>query len=450
MNISVIGTGYVGLITAVCLANDGNRVFAIDKDFSKIKKLRQNIPTIYEENLTEELIKANESHNIEFTDNSTEAIKNSDIIFIAVGTPPKENGEVDLSFIEKVAHEIGQNLTEEREVIIITKSTVPLGTNLKVKELIKNINPTAKFQICSNPEFLREGKAIFDFKNPDRIIIGCENEKTGNIVSQLYSNFVTNSEQILITDVATAELIKYASNAFLATKVTFINEMADICHISGANIKALAQGMGLDKRIGKDFLNAGPGFGGSCFPKDTLGLAQIAKQLGLKHQINEATVKANLDRFDNLANRLVNYLTNYKNKYNLTIPQITFLGASFKAGTDDIRYSPAMIIISKILQLSANQAQYIICDPKALINTRAEIEQNDTLNKLDIKYCDNIKSTEIATTDIFVILTEWLEFKCENHLNKLASQKQKPLIVIDYRNLLDSSKLDKSIIYHSL
>ena len=336
MNISVIGSGYVGLITGACFAEFGLNVTCVDNDVKKIKALKKGVVPFYEPGLEELLQKNIEAGRMHFTTNMGEAVDSSLVVFIAVGTPPRGDGSADMKYVEAVAKEIAKNTKSYK--VIVTKSTVPVGTGDIVQKIIsKNLKEKVGFDVVSNPEFLREGAGIEDFMRPNRIVIGTSSDQATAIMKDLYRPLYLIETPIVITDVKTAELIKYSANAFLATKISFINEIANLCESVGANVQTVAKAIGLDKRIGPKFLHAGPGYGGSCFPKDTLALLQIGNEQKVNLGIIEATVKANEHQKQKTADNIVKTLGNIKGK------AICMLGLSFKPKTNDIRDAPFFI-----------------------------------------------------------------------------------------------------------
>ncbi len=419
MKITVIGTGYVGLVSGICFAKLGHQVVCVDKDYSKINGLKQEIIPIFEPNLKELLLSVKSDKKISFTTDLNQALQGSQAVFIAVGTPQGEDGSADLSYVLGAAQEIAQYSQSFK--VIVTKSTVPANTGAKIREIVAKINPQLDFAIVSNPEFLREGSAIEDFMNPDRVIIGVEDEKAKKIMAEIYQDFADN--KILYTDIITAELIKYASNSFLATKISFINEMADLCEKTGGDIKLLSSGLGLDSRIGNKFLNPGPGFGGSCFPKDILAILNIASENGVKLSLIDAVIKSNKLRQEKMTARILNAFDGvYKNK------KIALLGLAFKGNTDDIRYSPAIKIASNLAKKSL---QIFAHDPEAIANAKKELAQFN-----NIRYFDNAyEATEDA--DLIVIATEWKNFS-ELDLIKIKTISKAKKIV-DLRNIIDAT-----------
>jgi len=389
MKITIIGTGYVGLTSALCFANVGHQVLCLDNDQNKIQKLQNKIPTIFENRLEEMLSKALDSKNIEFTTDFSKAINFSNIIILAVGTPQNEiSGEADLTYIHQAINSAKKYINEDK--IFITKSTVPVGTNHQIQKILQE-NCPHQIHIASNPEFMREGFAIDDFMKPDRIVLGIDHKNCQEPLNQLYQFWLNQNYPILYTDITTAELIKYASNAFLMTKICFINEMEELASKLQANIQDLSLGMGLDHRIGKAFLNPGPGIGGSCFPKDSMALKFIAKENDLELSIINQVIDSNYLRFKKMAEKIKKFFDK---------KEIAVLGLAFKAGTDDVRMSPAIEIIKYLL---ADDFKIFAYDPKAIENTQKILGDK-------IIYCQNLAQCFVKSQNI-VILTEWQEFK---------------------------------------
>ncbi|GDX35852.1 UDP-glucose 6-dehydrogenase [Alphaproteobacteria bacterium] len=431
MKIAVIGTGYVGLVSAVCFAKIGHQVIGIDKIAEKISKLQNNEIPIFEPNLKEALEEVVAQKRISFTTDLAEGIKDAKAIFIAVGTPQDEDGSADLSYVLQACKEIAKFSLEPK--LIVTKSTVPAKTGEKIKKLLKDVRADLKFLVASNPEFLREGCALDDFMNPDRIVIGCDDEESKKILSDIYDFFPAS--KIYYTDIITAELIKYASNSFLATKIAFINEMANLCEKLGANITDLSKAMGQDTRIGEKFLNVGPGFGGSCFPKDIIALVSIANQTNLKLSIVETVIESNKNRIILMVNKIKNALANI-----LSGKKIALLGLAFKANTDDIRYSPAILIAKELLKQNAIISAH---DYQAITNS-----QNALKDFKNIKfYQDPIDA--IKDCDLIIIATEWQEY-CYLDFDKIKKITNCRKIV-DLRNIFNSSDIEKhGFSYHCI
>lgn len=431
MKIAVIGTGYVGLVSAICFAKIGHEVIGIDKIAEKISKLQNNEIPIFEPNLKEVLEEVVAQKRISFTTDLAEGIKDAKAIFIAVGTPQDEDGSADLSYVLQACEEIAKFSSHSK--LIVTKSTVPAKTGEKIKKLLKDVRADLKFLVASNPEFLREGCALDDFMNPDRIVIGCDDEESKKILNDIYSFFPAS--KIYHTDIITAELIKYASNSFLATKIAFINEMANLCEKLGANIADLSKAMGKDTRIGEKFLNVGPGFGGSCFPKDILALVNIANQANLKLSIVETVVESNKNRLILMVDKINKALAN-----NLAGKKIALLGLAFKANTDDIRYSPAILIAKELLKQNAIISAH---DYQAINNS-----QNELKDFKNIKFYQE-PIDAIKDSDLIIIATEWQEY-CYLDFDKIKKITNCRKIV-DLRNIFKASDIEKhGFIYHSI
>ena len=418
MHIAIIGTGYVGLVTGTCFAEFGVEVTCVDKDESKITPLLKGEIPIYEPGL-QELVKKNiNDGRLRFTTELSEGVKDALVVFIAVGTPPREDGSADLSHVLQVAAEISECMDTYK--VIVTKSTVPVGTGEKVRKELSKRLPAEKFDIASNPEFLREGSAIGDFMRPDRVIIGAETEQARAILRDLYRPLYLIETPFVFTNVATAELIKYASNAFLATKITFINEMANLCEQIGGDVHVVAKAMGLDGRIGPKFLRAGPGYGGSCFPKDTLALLNISRELGHPSKIVESVVEVNNAQTQRAYGKVKDILGgDVKGKV------VGLLGLAFKPNTDDFRESPAEVIINGVRNDGGTVRAF---DPAAMDQAR------DHLGEEGITFCENSYDA-VTGADVMVIVTEWNQFRLLN-LSKCKELLKSPNLV-DLRNVYE-------------
>lgn len=433
MQLCIIGTGYVGLITGACLSEMGNYVICVDNDEEKLKKLKNGITPLYEPGL-EELILANVSEGrLEFTNDLNYAVKKSIACFIAVGTPSGDDGSCDLSFVLSVANYIGKAMRECNEYkIIVDKSTVPVGTHKLVEEEIKK-NYKGEFDVVSNPEFLKQGAAVDDFLKPDRVVIGSESEKAIDIMREIYNPFTRTGNPIIIMDIKSAEMTKYAANAFLATKISFANEMANISEKVGANADLVRIGMSSDKRIGNQFLFHGLGYGGSCFPKDVQALIKTASDFGIDSDLLKATHKVNVNQRKNFVNKILKH-------YNNDIKNKTFAvwGLSFKPRTNDMRESPAITIINMLLDKGAKIKAY---DPKAM--ETAKIIFGDK-----IVYSSNSYEA-LENADALILITEWNEFKRPS-FDKIKSKLKEP-IIFDGRNQYDKKRMtDRGIKYISL
>ena len=419
--ICVIGTGYVGLVTAIGLSDFGNHIIGVDVDTVKIENLKKGISPIYEPGIEEYLLRNLKSKRLQFSNNIDDSIKKSTVIFIGVGTPSLKSGEADLSQVMSVADKIAENLNEYK--IIVTKSTVPVGTNQMIIDRVKS-KTNKTFDVVSNPEFLREGKAIIDFFNPDRVIIGYKSDKARKIMENVYRALRINQTPFVWCNLETAELIKYASNAFLATKITFINQIANLSEKIGADVHLVAKAMGMDGRISQKFLHPGPGYGGSCFPKDTRALVNIGKKLNVDMSLVKEVVRANENQKLFIVEKIRKC---YKNN---NIKTIAILGLAFKAETDDMRESPSIVVIKELLKdnliIKAN-------DPKSMNN--AKIIFGDK-----IEYFEN-EFDAVKDADMLVILTEWNEYRNIdiNRIKELMNGN----IIIDTRNILDGKELKK-------
>jgi UDPglucose 6-dehydrogenase len=422
MKITVIGSGYVGLVSGICFAKIGHEIVCVDKDESKITKLNSGIIPIFEPGLELLLENSVKAKKISFTTNLKEALEGSNAVFIAVGTPQDEDGSADLSYVLAAAKEIAE--LSDSYKLIITKSTVPAGTGAKIKKLVAQTNPQLDFAVASNPEFLREGAAIDDFMNPDRIVVGVEDEKSAQIFAEIYQAFA--AEKLIVTDIITAELIKYAANSFLATKIAFINEMADLCEVVGGNIKQLSHAIGLDSRIGEKFLNPGPGFGGSCFPKDILALLNVAKENKIDLSVVDSVIASNASRKVKMTQKISDILEG-----KIDGKKIALLGLAFKGNTDDIRYSPAIAIAKELLKKGAKISA---TDPEAIINSRKEFLEFKNIEFFNDAF-DAMKDA-----DLIVIATEWDNYReLDLEKIKLATKSKK---ILDLRNLFDAKKME--------
>jgi UDPglucose 6-dehydrogenase len=434
MKITIVGTGYVGLVSGTCFAEFGVNVTCIDKDKNKIDNLKKGIIPIFEPGL-DELVKKNiSSKTLFFETDLKKSINGSDAIFIAVGTPSKKtDGHADLSYVYAVAEEIAECLSHYS--VIVNKSTVPIGTGKKVHEIIKNKRPKLDFDVASNPEFLREGSAINDFMRPDRVVIGCESKKAKAILKELYRPLYLLETPIIFTRRETAELIKYAANSFLATKITFINEISDLCEKVGANVSDVSIGIGLDGRIGKKFLHPGPGYGGSCFPKDTLALVKTAQDNNSPLNLVEHVVKSNRDRKKNMYKRILNALGDYEKK------KISILGLTFKPNTDDMRDSPSLDLIPELIK---NKCFLKLFDPEGMKEAKTIFKK---FHK-NIEWC-NDSYDACNKADALVILTEWNQFRALD-LKKLKKLLNQP-IIIDLRNIYSPEEIkNMGFKYYSL
>jgi UDPglucose 6-dehydrogenase len=425
MKITVIGAGYVGLVTAACFADLGNDVLCAKKSSSNLDKLRKGISHIYEPGLSEMLQMNIKDGRIKFTNNIKEAIDFSDVVFICVGTPQSETGKANLSQVEDVSRQIAQNMDSYK--LIIEKSTVPVNTHQWVKKTVERYSQNdIPFDVASNPEFLREGTAIYDFMNPDRVVVGVESERAKQIFEELYHPFTEKGYPLLIATPAEAELIKHASNSFLAMKISYINMLADLCEKVGIDVNMVADGIGFDGRIGRQFLNAGIGYGGSCFPKDVKAFIKIAEDHGLDFGLLKETEKINAERRNKFLEKVENILWINKDK------NITIWGLAFKPDTDDIREAPAIDIVRGLNEIGANLKLY---DPEATDNFKKIFPVEDNIEYFEDKY-DALKDS-----DALLIITEWNEFK-EADLDKVKNLMRLP-IIIDGRNIYEKDAMNQ-------
>ena len=415
MHVTMIGTGYVGLVSGACFADFGHTVTCIDKDASKIERLRAGGIPIYEPGLDVLVAKNVQAGRLFFDTDATEAVKKADAVFIAVGTPTRRgDGHADMSYVHAAAEEIAGLL--DGFTVIVTKSTVPVGTGDDIERIVKAKRPDAQFAVVSNPEFLREGAAIEDFKRPDRVVVGVEDERARPVMTELYRPLFLNETPILFTGRRTSELIKYAANAFLAMKITFINEMADLCEAVGADVQQVARGIGLDKRIGSKFLHAGPGYGGSCFPKDTLALVRTAAAAGAPTRLIETTVEINDARKKAMATKVADTMDG-----DLTGKTVGVLGLTFKPNTDDMRDAPSLDIIPALQAMGAKVQAY---DPEGAH------EAKHLLPGVEFK-SDSYEAA--AGADALVIITEWDQFRALD-LDRVKEVMKTPAL-IDLRNI---------------
>jgi len=419
MKLSIIGTGYVGLVTGTCFAEVGHHVICVDNDANKVKLLQGGGIPIYEPGL-EELVKKNvAAGRLKFTSSTAEGVQNSDVVFIAVPTPPQPDGSVDLSYIERVARDIAASVTGYK--IVVDKSTVPVKTGEKVSETIKRYCAAgAEVDVVSNPEFLREGFAVGDLMNPDRVVIGVRTERPVAAMKEIYTPF---KAPIIVTDINSAELIKHAANSFLALKISYINAVANICEAAGANVQEVAHGIGLDDRIGRRFLNAGIGFGGSCFPKDLTAFIKISEQIGYDFRLLKEVQRINGDQMDRFIKKITDTLWVLKDK------KIGVLGLAFKQNTDDVRSSPAIDLCQRLLK---DGATLRVHDPKAMDKAKSLLPS--------VTYVDDMNAVAEGC-DALVIATEWDEFKKLDLVR--AKQSMTAPLFFDGRNLFDPAEMTK-------
>ncbi len=421
MRIAMIGTGYVGLVSGTCFSEFGIEVVCVDKDARKIELLHQNVMPIYEPGLDTLVADNVKAGRLSFTTDFKAAVKDADAVFIAVGTPSRRgDGHADLSYVYAAAEEIADAM--DGYTVVVTKSTVPVGTGDEVEQIIRKRRPDAEFDVVSNPEFLREGSAINDFMRPDRVVIGTESERARAVMKQLYRVLYLIETPIVFTSRRPSELIKYAGNTFLATKITFINEIADLCEKVGANVHDVAKGIGLDGRIGKKFLHAGPGYGGSCFPKDTLALVKTARDFGAPIRVVETVVAVNDERKKKMAERVVAACGgSVKGK------AVAVLGLTFKPNTDDMRDSPSLDIVPALVEAGAEVRAF---DPEGMEEAKKLLPA--------ITYCDDAYAT-LAGADCLVIVTEWNEFRALD-IGRIKSLLNAP-VVVDLRNVWDPAEM---------
>jgi len=414
MRIAMIGTGYVGLVSGACLSEFGHDVICVDKDPKKVQALKAGGIPIFEPGLEAVVAAGTKSGRLSFTDSTADAVKGARAIFIAVGTPSRRgDGHADLTYVHAAAEEIARSL--DGYAVVVTKSTVPVGTSREVETIIRRVRPDAVFDMASNPEFLREGSAIEDFRRPDRVVVGCDTEKARAVMREVYRPLFLNETPMLFTSRESSELIKYAANAFLATKITFINEMADLCEKVGADVQDVARGIGLDGRIGNKFLHAGPGFGGSCFPKDTLALRKTAQDYGAPTRIVEAVVEVNDARKVAMAKKIELAFGGVKGK------TIAVLGLTFKPNTDDMRDAPSLVIVPHLQQQGATIRAF---DPEGAHEAKKLLP--------NVKLCADAYDA-VNGADGVVILTEWNQFRALD-VTRIKSLLKAPLMV-DLRNI---------------
>ncbi|MBV8061418.1 MAG: UDP-glucose/GDP-mannose dehydrogenase family protein [Alphaproteobacteria bacterium] len=415
MHITVIGAGYVGLVSAACFAEFGHRVTCVDVDAGRVERLRRAEIPIYEPGLDELVAQNVKKQTLSFETDIAAPLATSDAVFIAVGTPSRRgDGHADLSYVYNASRDIARHL--KQYTVVVTKSTVPVGTGREIEKIIRETNPAAEFDVCSNPEFLREGSAINDFMRPDRVVVGCQSERAAAVMRAIYRPLYLIETPIVLTSLESAELIKYASNAFLATKITFINEIADLCEKVGADVQTVAKGMGLDGRIGRKFLHAGPGYGGSCFPKDTLALMQTARLNKVPMRLVEATIDVNNNRKKAMAQRVVVACGGSVQGKTMAI-----LGVTFKPNTDDMRDSVSLDVIPALQQAGATIRAY---DPVGMKEAAAYFQ--------NVAWCDNAYEA-MQGADAAVILTEWNEFRALD-ITQMKQCLQAPVLV-DLRNI---------------
>ncbi len=422
MKICIIGSGYVGLVSGTCFSELGNKVICVDNNKQKIENLKKGIIPIYEPGLQELILRNIKQKRLNFSTDVSSSIKNSDIIFICVGTPTiKNSNKANLKYVYKVVTDIKKNLNKYK--IIVTKSTVPVTTGDQIEKILTSKKNKIKFDVISNPEFLREGEAIRDFMYPDRVVIGTNSKKANNIMKNLYFPLIKKTNRYFYTSRRAAELIKYASNAFLATKISFINEISNLCENTNIDVKEISSGIGLDNRIGDRFLRAGPGYGGSCFPKDTRALVATSSQFKTNLSIVKSVINSNKSRYKILISKINKIM---KNK--LKSKNITFLGVTFKPGTDDMREAASLKLIPYLISKGCNVSYY---EPTGI---------KDNFNNDKVKYINNTKEA-CKKADLIIIHTEWNEFKQLN-LKKISNKKNYK--IYDLRNLYSPVKMKKN------
>ena len=422
MNIAIVGTGYVGLVSGTCFSEMGINVTCVDVDEKKIENLKKGVISIYEPGLEDMVRKNIQAGRLNFTTDLADVLDDVEIVFSAVGTPPDEDGSADLKYVLAVAKAIGKNI--KKYTVVVTKSTVPVGTAKKVKETIQaeldKRGENVKFDVASNPEFLKEGAAIKDFMSPDRVVVGIESEKAKEIMSRLYKPFMLVSDRLIFTDIPSAEMIKYAANSMLATRISFMNDIANLCELVGADVNMVRKGIGTDTRIGKKFLYAGCGYGGSCFPKDVKALIKTAQKVGYDMEVLQAVESVNEKQKSILFNKLMKHFNgDIKGK------TIAIWGLAFKPETDDMREAPALVLIDKIISVGASVKVY---DPIAMPECKRRIGDK-------VVYCKDMYEA-VVNVDTLLLVTEWKEFRMPNLevLNKTMKNK----VIIDGRNIYDA------------
>lgn len=426
MNIAIVGTGYVGLVSGTCFAEMGNKVTCVDVDKAKIDKLLDGVMPIYEPGL-EELVKRNVSYGrLGFTTSLSEVIDDVEVVFSAVGTPPDEDGSADLKYVLQVAREFGRNI--KKYTILVTKSTVPVGTARKVKEAIleelDRRGVDVPFDVASNPEFLKEGAAIKDFMSPDRVVVGTESKKAEEVMGRLYNPFLIQNFRVIFMDIPSAEMTKYAANAMLATRISFMNDIANLCELVGANVDSVRAGIGSDARIGKKFLYAGCGYGGSCFPKDVKALAHTGKEHGYHLEVIEAVERVNERQKQIVFDKIAKFAGDLRGK------TVGILGLAFKPETDDMREAPALVVIDKLLEAGA---QVRVFDPIAMDECRRRIGDRVT-------YCRDLYDTADGA-DVLALLTEWRQFRMPAW--NVVKKAMKGNVIVDGRNIYNRGELEE-------
>ncbi len=428
MHVAIVGTGYVGLVTGTCFAEVGINVTCVDIDRKKIENLKNGISPIYEPGLDEMIDRNVKKGRLHFTTDLSKIVNDTEVVFIAVGTPPDEDGSADLQYVLSVASEVGRNMN--KYMLVVTKSTVPVGTAKKVRNALQAELDKRKsdlmFDVASNPEFLKEGAAIDDFMKPDRIVVGIESEKAQEIMNRLYKPFVLNGHPVIFMDIPSAEMTKYAANSMLATKISFMNDIANLCEIMGADVNMVRKGIGSDTRIGTKFIYPGIGYGGSCFPKDVKALIKTADENGYSMRVLKAVEDVNDDQKSVLFNKLMKYFNN-----NISGKQIALWGLSFKPQTDDMREAPALVLIDKIIEAGAKVKAY---DPVAMHESKRRIGDR-------IKYASDMYDA-LKNSDCLLIATEWSEFRLPDFLQ--IKKLLKTPVIFDGRNIYNLTEMKES------
>lgn len=435
MKIAIVGTGYVGLVTGTCFAEMGTEVFCVDVDTQKIENLKKGIIPIYEPGLEDMVHRNHEAGRLQFTTDLKEVVNEVEVLFCAVGTPPDEDGSADLRYVLEVARGVGRCM--EKYILVVTKSTVPVGTAQKIKQAIREEqekrNVNIEFDIASNPEFLKEGAAIKDFMSPDRVVVGVESEQAENVMSRLYRPFLLNNFRVIFMDVPSAEMTKYAANAMLATRISFMNEIANLCEIVGADVNMVRKGIGADARIGSRFLYAGCGYGGSCFPKDVKALVKTASDHNYPMRILQAVEEVNEEQKSILFRKLLNHFDG-----DIKEKRVAIWGLAFKPETDDIREAPSLVLIEKLLEAECSVIAY---DPIAIPETKRKLGDR-------IKYANDIYDA-VVDADALLVVTEWKEFR----LPSWAAVKKLMVtpLILDGRNIYDIAELEENgFVYHCI
>lgn len=434
MNIAIVGTGYVGLVSGTCFAEVGINVTCVDIDAQKIENLKQGIIPIYEPGLDELVCRNQKEGRLHFTTDLSSCINNVEVVFSAVGTPPDEDGSADLKYVLEVARTFGQNIN--KFAILVTKSTVPVGTSKKIRAVIeeelekRGVN--IPFEVASNPEFLKEGAAIKDFMSPDRVVIGVESERSRKVMERLYRPFLLNNFRVIFMDIASAEMTKYAANSMLATRISFMNDIANLCELVGADVNMVRKGIGTDIRIGNKFLYAGCGYGGSCFPKDVKALIHTGKEHGYHMSIIEAVEKVNEQQKEVVFNKLKKALKNLSNK------RIAIWGLAFKPETDDMREAPALVVINRLLE---SGAEVVVYDPVAIDECKRRLGDK-------VKYAKDMYDA-VIDADAIALITEWKQFRVPSW--SIIKKAMRGNIIVDGRNIYDPTELaEEGFEYHCI